>query len=56
MIKGLYAGYPAGLKAMGDAIGLAEDKKKLMTGKNLLKQFCLLQNILMMMHLQFITD
>ena len=40
MIKGLYAGYPAGLKAMGDAIGLAEDKKKLMTGKALIRYFC----------------
>lgn len=40
MIKGLYAGYPAGLKAIGDAIGLAEDKKKLMTGKALIRYFC----------------
>lgn len=40
MIKGLYAGYPAGLKAIGDAIGLAEDKKKLMTGKTLIRYFC----------------
>lgn len=41
MIKGLYAGYPAGLKAIGDAIGLAEDKKKLMTGKALIRYFCI---------------
>lgn len=41
MVKGLYAGYPAGLKAIGDAIGLAEDKKKLMTGKALIRYFCI---------------
>ena len=40
MVKGLYCGYPAGLKAIGDAIGLAEDKKKLMTGKALIRYFC----------------
>lgn len=41
MIKGLYAGYPAGLKAIGDAMGLSEDKKKLMTGKALIRYFCI---------------
>ncbi len=41
MVKGLYAGYPAGLKAIGDAIGLSEDKKKLMTGKALIRYFCI---------------
>lgn len=41
MIKGLYCGYPAGLKAIGDAMGLAEDKKKLMTGKALIRYFCI---------------
>ncbi len=40
MVKGLYAGYPAGLKAIGDAMGLAEDKKKLLTGKALIRYFC----------------
>lgn len=40
MVKGLYCGYPAGLKAIGDAIGISEDKKKLMTGKALIKYFC----------------
>lgn len=40
MIKGLYCGYPAGLKAIGDAIGLSEDKKKLLTGKALIRYFC----------------
>ncbi len=41
MVKGLYCGYPAGLKAIGDAIGLSEDKKKLATGKALIRYFCL---------------
>lgn len=40
MVKGLYCGYPAGLKAIGDAIGLTEDKKKLLTGKALIRYFC----------------
>ena len=40
MVKGLYCGYPAGLKAIGDAIGLSEDKKKLLTGKALIRYFC----------------
>lgn len=41
MVKGLYCGYPSGLKAIGDAIGLSEDKKKLLTGKALIRYFCL---------------
>lgn len=41
MVKGLYCGYPAGLKAVGDAIGLTEDKKKLATGKALIRYFCI---------------
>ncbi len=41
MVKGLYAGYPAGLKAIGDAMGLSEDKKKLLTGKALIRYFCI---------------
>lgn len=41
MIKGLYCGYPAGLKAIGDAIGLSEDKKKLAVGKALIRYFCM---------------
>lgn len=41
MVKGLYCGYPAGLKAIGDAMGLSEDKKKLATGKALIRYFCL---------------
>ena len=39
MIHGLYCGYPAGLAAIGNAIGLAEDKKKLSTGKALIRKF-----------------
>ena len=41
MVKGLYCGYPAGLRAIGDAIGIEEDKKKLMTGKALIRYFCI---------------
>lgn len=40
MVKGLYCGYPAGLKDIGDAIGISEDKKKLATGKALIRYFC----------------
>lgn len=41
MVKGLYCGYPAGLSAIGNAIGLSEDKKKLSIGKALIRNFCL---------------
>lgn len=41
MAKGLYCGYPAGLAAIGNAIGLAEDKKKLASGKALIRKFSL---------------
>lgn len=41
MVKGLYCGYPAGLKAIGDVIGISEDKKKLLTGKALIRYFCI---------------
>lgn len=41
MIKGLYCGYPAGLSAIGNAIGLSEDKKKLASGKALIRYFCM---------------
>lgn len=41
MAKGLYCGYPAGLSAIGNAIGLAEDKKKLASGKALIRKFSL---------------
>ena len=40
MIHGLYCGYPSGLEAAGNAIGLPQDKKKLMTGKALIKYLC----------------
>lgn len=40
MIHGLYCGYPAGLGAVGKAIGLPEDKQKLSTGKALINYFC----------------
>lgn len=40
MIHGLYCGFPAGLEAIGKAIGIPEDKQKLTTGKALIKYFC----------------
>ena len=40
MLHGLYAGYPAGLEAVGRALGLPEDKRKLNTGKALIRYFC----------------
>lgn len=40
MLHGLYCGYPAGLDAVGKALGLAEDKQKLSTGKALIRYFC----------------
>lgn len=41
MVHGLYAGYTAGLDATGRALGLAEDKRKLNTGKALIRYFCI---------------
>lgn len=40
MFYGLYLGYPAGLEAIGKAIGLPQDKQKLSTGKALIRYFC----------------
>lgn len=40
MLHGLYCGYTAGLGATGVALGLPEDKRKLATGKALIKLFC----------------
>ena len=40
MFHGLYAGYPAGLDATGRALGLPEDKRKMNTGKALIRYFC----------------
>lgn len=41
MFHGLYCGYTAGLDATGKALGLAEDKRKLNTGKALIRYFCI---------------
>lgn len=40
MLHGLYCGYTAGLEATGKALGLPEDKRKLSTGKALIRYFC----------------
>ena len=40
MVHSLYAGYPASLDAAGRALGLPEDKRKLNTGKALIRYFC----------------
>ena len=40
MLHGLYCGYPAGLDAVGKALGLPSDKQKLSTGKALIRYFC----------------
>lgn len=40
LFHGLYAGYTAGLDATGRALGLPEDKRKLNTGKALIRYFC----------------
>lgn len=41
MIHAMYLGFPAGLEATGEAVGLPEDKKKLAIGRQLIKYFCL---------------
>ena len=41
MFHGLYCGYTAGLDATGRALGLEEDKRKLNTGKALIRYFCI---------------
>lgn len=41
MIHGLYCGYTAGLDATGKAMGLPQDKRKLATGKALIRYFCI---------------
>ncbi len=41
MLHALYCGYPASLDAAGRAMGLPEDKKKLTTGKALIRYFCI---------------
>lgn len=40
MLHGLYCGYTAGLDATGRALGIAEDKQKLNSGKALIRYFC----------------
>jgi DNA polymerase len=40
MVHGLYCGYPAGLGAIGSALGLPQDKQKLNSGKALIRYFC----------------
>lgn len=40
MLHGLYCGYTAGLDATGKALGLPRDKRKLTTGKALIRLFC----------------
>lgn len=40
MLHALYCSYPASLDAAGRAMGLPEDKKKLTTGKALIRYFC----------------
>ena len=40
MLSALYCGYPASLDAAGEAIGLPQDKRKLTTGKALIRLFC----------------
>jgi DNA polymerase len=40
MIRAAYLGFPRSLDAVGSAVGLPEDKKKLKTGKDLIRYFC----------------
>ena len=39
-LHGLYCGYTAGLAASGEALGLPQEKRKLATGKALIRTFC----------------
>lgn len=40
MLHGMYCGYPAGLEAVGAALGLPQDKQKLSLGRALIRTFC----------------
>lgn len=40
MLHAAYCGYPGSLEAVGKVMGLPEDKRKLSTGKALIKLFC----------------
>lgn len=41
MLHAMYCGYPGSLAAAGKAAGLSEDKKKLSTGRALIRTFCI---------------
>ena len=41
MIHALYCGFPASLDAVGNALGFAEDKRKMGVGKSLIRYFCI---------------
>lgn len=40
MVHALYCGFPASLDAVGRAMGLSEDKRKMGVGKQLIRYFC----------------
>lgn len=40
MAQAMYCGFPAGLSATGEAVGLPQEKKKLSTGSALIRYFC----------------
>lgn len=40
MVHSLYLGYPGSLKAVGEAVGLPQEKQKLRTGTALINYFC----------------
>lgn len=40
MLHGMYTGYPAGLDAVGRALGLPQDRQKMGVGKSLIRYFC----------------
>lgn len=40
MLHGLYLGYPAGLAAIGSALNLSQDKRKMGVGLSLINYFC----------------
>lgn len=40
MLHGMYVGYPAGLDAVGRALGLPQDRQKMGVGKSLIRYFC----------------
>lgn len=40
MLHAMYCGYPAGLGAAGEALGLPQDKQKLSVGQSLIRFFC----------------